>query len=1362
MKKKLLILIFLCSSVSLFSADIFVDRSAPIGGDGSNWAMAFQDIQSAIDLAGSGDIIYIAEGIYRPQNQVNINVPLTIRGGYPAGGGPQDIAAYGTRIQGDFNPASPLFYILDISENSELNIQGLQFSNANTAIRCNSNLTADQIRIENLDTYGIFLRTNLDFCTITNSVFNGTNGAQLSGSLAAIETVTITNTVFEAGSDRAVIFSTGQPLNFTMSDCTVRDFNNSTQTISINSPNALITRLTAANNIQNSGPVVSYSNATGTLIVRDSEFSNNSGTNTVCMQINEGNVVVEDSDFTNNSVVGTFAYTVMNIVKSNATVRRCNFIGNSGDAFQNYLVNVRDFGVPVFAIFEDCVFRDNEAIGTPPNIFDISGDVETTVNNCVFDANSGQVFISTKVGAAITNSIFTNYVQSSRMLNISGDNVDQLFFENNRFFDNALADIRFSRFSTLASQNNSYLGEIDMEIDRIPDATFSKDYFRGNANGTPVISITESAITADNTVMLSTALNGTHTLISSFNSSLNFTNSLFSATNIDDTLIDIYFIGSGPLSMRNSIFWSGSDLNQQTFTGNTTGVTLEYSLARGESSTASGNLDGTQAANAPVFVNPAAFDFRMQDCSPTINVGENSFSTQPTDFNGNSRIFETTIDMGAYEAQTNQQAICTPPTAPSCTSLVAPGPVDGNTITVTNATIYWNADPDAISYNIRVGTSMGSADLVDETLFGGATSYPLANLPEASEIYVNIIPSNGVGSNTSCASEMFEVGTIAPAALDCAVITGISDGDTGVSSTLANIEWPAVSGATGYRVTVMADNSTDNDLSGAEVTDTFYNFNAAFDEGETVTVTVIPFNATDDATGCTSISFDIETTTPTALDCAVITGISDGDTDVSSTLANIEWPAVSGATGYRVTVMADNSTDNDVSGAEVTDTFYNFNAAFDEGETVTVTVIPFNATDDATGCTSISFDIETTTPTALDCAVITGISDGDTDVSSTLANIEWPAVSGATGYRVTVMADSSSDNDVSGAEVTDTFYNFNAAFDEGETVTVTVIPFNATDDATGCTSISFDIETATPTALDCAVITGISDGDTDVSSTLANIEWPAVSGATGYRVTVMADSSSDNDVSGAEVTDTFYNFNAAFDDGETVTVTVIPHNATDDAANCNSTTFTIENDVSNGTLSCGTLNSPMSGDRNVPATLERISWDAVEGATGYLVTVSGGSSTINNVDQEDVTGTEYQFLNDFDLGETVTVSIVAYNAEETATDCSEQSFIITTAEMETVESLYGFSPDGDGVNEYWEIIGIERYPQNTVFIYNRWGDMVFQMNGYDNNGNVFRGEANRMTKMGGGRLPEGTYFFDIQISGENDLAKQRGYLVLKR
>ena len=58
--------------------------------------------------------------------------------------------------------------------------------------------------------------------------------------------------------------------------------------------------------------------------------------------------------------------------------------------------------------------------------------------------------------------------------------------------------------------------------------------------------------------------------------------------------------------------------------------------------------------------------------------------------------------------------------------------------------------------------------------------------------------------------------------------------------------------------------------------------------------------------------------------------------------------------------------------------------------------------------------------------------------------------------------------------------------------------------------------------------------------------------------------------------------------------------------------------------------------------------------------------------------------------------------------------------------------------------------------------MVFELQQYDNQANVFSGTANRLTRLGGGILPPSTYFFTIQYRDGQQAKKVEGFLVLKR
>ena len=67
------------------------------------------------------------------------------------------------------------------------------------------------------------------------------------------------------------------------------------------------------------------------------------------------------------------------------------------------------------------------------------------------------------------------------------------------------------------------------------------------------------------------------------------------------------------------------------------------------------------------------------------------------------------------------------------------------------------------------------------------------------------------------------------------------------------------------------------------------------------------------------------------------------------------------------------------------------------------------------------------------------------------------------------------------------------------------------------------------------------------------------------------------------------------------------------------------------------------------------------------------------------------------------------------------------------------TPNGDGVNDTWEIRQIQRFPGTNVRVYNRWGNEVFSSNNY---GNDWAG-----TGPGGDTLPSGSYYYQIDQGG---------------
>jgi gliding motility-associated-like protein len=70
----------------------------------------------------------------------------------------------------------------------------------------------------------------------------------------------------------------------------------------------------------------------------------------------------------------------------------------------------------------------------------------------------------------------------------------------------------------------------------------------------------------------------------------------------------------------------------------------------------------------------------------------------------------------------------------------------------------------------------------------------------------------------------------------------------------------------------------------------------------------------------------------------------------------------------------------------------------------------------------------------------------------------------------------------------------------------------------------------------------------------------------------------------------------------------------------------------------------------------------------------------------------------------------------------------------------GISPNGDGNNDVWKIRGIEKYPDNTVLIFNRWGDKLREFANYNNTSHSWDGKNEN-----GKPLPNGTYFYILDV-----------------
>ncbi|MCB9230618.1 MAG: gliding motility-associated C-terminal domain-containing protein [Bacteroidia bacterium] len=127
----------------------------------------------------------------------------------------------------------------------------------------------------------------------------------------------------------------------------------------------------------------------------------------------------------------------------------------------------------------------------------------------------------------------------------------------------------------------------------------------------------------------------------------------------------------------------------------------------------------------------------------------------------------------------------------------------------------------------------------------------------------------------------------------------------------------------------------------------------------------------------------------------------------------------------------------------------------------------------------------------------------------------------------------------------------------------------------------------------------------------------------------------------------------------------------------------------------------------------------------------GGADTVTNPD--------YTYLN---TGQ-YCVTLVAMNSNGCADTVQQCNFTVQFEEL-IIPNL--FTPNSDNVNDFFEIVGIEKYPNNKLVVYNRWGNLIYEKDQYDNSWdgrNIFNGLP----------LPDGGYVFIFKpgVEGEDDI-----------
>jgi gliding motility-associated-like protein len=106
-----------------------------------------------------------------------------------------------------------------------------------------------------------------------------------------------------------------------------------------------------------------------------------------------------------------------------------------------------------------------------------------------------------------------------------------------------------------------------------------------------------------------------------------------------------------------------------------------------------------------------------------------------------------------------------------------------------------------------------------------------------------------------------------------------------------------------------------------------------------------------------------------------------------------------------------------------------------------------------------------------------------------------------------------------------------------------------------------------------------------------------------------------------------------------------------------------------------------------------------------------------------------------------TIELIAWQYDPSCAD----TFSLSVTAVDRLIIPTAFTPDGDGVNDFWELPNIDAiYPENSVVIFNRWGSVVYESEKGKYALNPWRGDYE------GKPLPVGTYYFIIQVDEDEE------------
>ena len=285
-----------------------------------------------------------------------------------------------------------------------------------------------------------------------------------------------------------------------------------------------------------------------------------------------------------------------------------------------------------------------------------------------------------------------------------------------------------------------------------------------------------------------------------------------------------------------------------------------------------------------------------------------------------------------------------------------------------------------------------------------------------------------------------------------------------------------------------------------------------------------------------------------------------------------------------------------------------------------------------------------------DCPAPVFPQDGETVPVESV--ISWSQVFGITAYKIRV-GTTPGGNEISPLVSTGLATSFSPplGLPESTQIFVSLYIFNRTQGDTLCVSYSFFTNSFTSPP-GCTTIASPADGENNVP-VQSVIRWRYSPTATSYRLSVGTSPGGSELVNDQVITDLSYVPPADLPPETDIYVRIIPENRLGVAVNCGEFSFRT------GPLAtlpaCTTIIYPQDQELDVPLS-PIISWNAVTGAEGYLVSI-GTTPTLNDIlDNADFRNITQTGVINFEPNRQYFITITPYNIAGLAQGCIQTSF----------------------------------------------------------------------------------------------------------